>query len=90
VRVVTYTEVEDTLRALVTLRMPDWSITDISYTTAKTELEKYEKEGRPPPKLFIEDEGVTFTWEVGGFKIYQHFPAETSESEYYVYYNGRE
>lgn len=80
-----YPSVRHSIQFLIESNVPEWEITKISGETALDQLNTYEKEGWPCPKIFIESEGVTFTWIAGDFKIYQHFLADTKESEFYVF-----
>lgn len=81
----TYTELRESISFLTESGIPEWEIAKLSGETALKELDRYEKENWPCPKIFIESEGVTFTWETDKFKIYQHFPCDSTQSEFYVF-----
>ncbi len=81
-----YNPLREAITKLIDYPLDEWRITQLSADHCFEHLDKYEAEGRPSPKMFIESEGVTLVWEVENWKIYQHFLADTKESEFYCFW----
>jgi hypothetical protein len=81
-----YDSLREAITKLIDYPLEEWRITQHSAEKCFEYLTKYEAEGRPPPKMFIEDDGVTLTWETGDWKIYQHFVSDGSGNEFYCFW----
>lgn len=81
-----YSALREAITKLIDHPLEEWRITRLSAENCLEQLDKYEAEGRPSPKIFIEGQGPTLTWSEGNWRIYQHFLADTKESEFYCFW----
>ena len=81
-----YNPLREAITKLIDYPLEEWRIAQLSADHCFEYLDKYEAEGRPSPKMFIEGEGVTLTWETGDWKIYQHFLSDGSGNEFYCFW----
>jgi hypothetical protein len=84
--VTSYNTLKEEITKLIDYPIKWWCIERPSAEKCLAQLDEYEAEGRPAPKMFVEDEGVTLTWLVGEWKIYQHFISDGSGSEFYCFW----
>lgn len=81
-----YDSLRKSIGALIDYPLEEWRIFKPSADKCFKYLSRYEAEGRPAPKILIEDDGVTLTWETGEWKIYQHFLSDGSGNEFYCFW----
>ena len=81
-----YAAIKEAITKTIDHPLEEWRITRLSAELCFKHLDKYDAEGRPSPKMFIEDEGVTLTWKTGDWKIYQHFLSDGSGNEFYCFW----
>jgi hypothetical protein len=84
-----YKSLREEILKLIDHPHEEWRITGLSAEQCFKYLDKYEAEGRPSPKMFVQDDGVTLTWIVGEWKIYQHFISDGSGNEFYCFWNKK-
>lgn len=84
-----YDALKETITKLIDYPIEDWCITQLSAETCLEQLDKYEAQGMPVPKMFIESQGVTITWVAGDWKLYQHFFSDSDDSEVYFFWNKK-
>lgn len=79
-----YNDLKETITKLIDFPSIEWEITRISAENAIEALDRYESEGKPAPKFFIEDRGVTLVWREGNLRTYHHFYPDEKEDEIFV------
>lgn len=79
-----YDLLREAITKLIEYPLEEWHITQISADHAFELLDKYESEGKTPPKMFVEDRGVTLVWREGNRVTYHHFYADEKEDEIFV------
>lgn len=84
-----YAVLRKAITKLIDHPIEEWCITRLSAENCLEQLEQYEAEEMPVPKMLVESQGVTITWIAGDWKLYQHFMADCDDSEVYFIWNKK-